>query len=1271
MANNDWELSAPEDHQPQSATGIPFYGDPSAAPGPSVADGANGMSFTQDFQNARGLSPEATALLGGKYSPLETAGQLGSDVLAGIGAGSNALYRGLDSISGSARLGTQLGDILDSAPGVEGANLHLPIADSIGYLKGAVTGAGEAAPLATSLGEHNAEFQKALRDGDIVTAEAALRDAGQTVDATTRDQLKTARDYYANGGTADTVWEHRAPEPLSPQEEAQAAANDKYEAAKAAGAPTHEAFNDLLATHGQEPIPAEVPQVPVEPENPNPIARQGLPTVQNQQAALEDAFGKPEAPTRREQIQTATQALQESAEPGKTSVVQPFPEDEPDYHRFLYTANDGKQVSGYYTYDAQTGKVENLSVGENGLKNQVGPAGIRSILRGIQEEHPDLTGVEGYRISGARKVAGQVAEDVGVSIRPNAGEYTVTSGNKTIRVNDINAARREALRLAHNAGEFNEHFDSIRGYTGGDASFGPVKISHSLEEGGVREPPVGSDNGGTGEQPPADSGTPDTKKVDPDEVASRITEALKNAGKDRREQEALYTEARKAKLAKVRAAAATSDGEEGFHSELAGLKGELPKVEGANIREQFSQEEIDSLFNKVKEHGLSTYEGIRARTSLAKLLDGDVPTNSEIASLAKVFPPEFIKTLLKESGHIGGQGELFRGADVTASGPIKELLPEKKPIDPDKYVFNKNQGDFFPETRKPGELNPISVPKGQGELFSGADTTSSGPIRELLPEPKAIDPDKFVVPKGQMDLFAPKAEVKPELKGQGELFSGADTHATGPDKAPLAPEPKPVDPDKYTFDKNQGDFFPETREPGKLKPIVDDTPKPKPPEKAGILGGIAALSRSLMASVDLSAPFTQGAFLVGRKEFWKSFMPMFKAAWSEEGFNGVTKSIEDLPTYPLMEKGGIHIGDIHDGLTAGEEAFIGAHLAEKIPFAGRLVRGSERAYTAFLNKLRADTFNTIAGKFSDAGIDLGHPDNAKELKDLAGFVNNATGRGELGRFAPAGNVLGTALFSPRLMASRVNLLNPAYYVKLDPIVRKEAIKSLLSMGGAGLAVAGLSKLAGNPVEMDPRSSDFMQIQVGNTRQSLTGGFGPYIVLGARLATASADQVLRQTGSDKRVASKKNADGSFSNYNDGKYGKPTAEDAIHDFVTNKFSPALSFFYDWFKGKDHDFQPFSITKEAIQHFIPLFLQNVYDVINDRNLKELPLLIPALFGVQTQTYQPKPTKVKENGYTLSGPSTSGPAPVSGGWDLSPASTTPVSSAPASGGWALSKAN
>src|SRR5690606_16829371 len=99
-------------------------------------------------------------------------------------------------------------------------------------------------------------------------------------------------------------------------------------------------------------------------------------------------------------------------------------------------------------------------------------------------------------------------------------------------------------------------------------------------------------------------------------------------------------------------------------------------------------------------------------------------------------------------------------------------------------------------------------------------------------------------------------------------------------------------------------------------------------------------------------------------------------------------------------------------------------------------------------------------------------------------------------------LLNSLFFSPRLISSRVQLLNPAYYMSLPAPLRVEALKDLAAFGGVASTVLGLAKASGAEVETDPRSTNFAKIKVGDTRYDILGGFQQYLRLASVIATNS-------------------------------------------------------------------------------------------------------------------------------------------------------------------------
>ncbi len=359
---------------------------------------------------------------------------------------------------------------------------------------------------------------------------------------------------------------------------------------------------------------------------------------------------------------------------------------------------------------------------------------------------------------------------------------------------------------------------------------------------------------------------------------------------------------------------------------------------------------------------------------------------------------------------------------------------------------------------------------------------------------------------------------------------------------------------------------------------------------------LANIPRSVMASFDLSAPLRQGVFLIGKpKQFFSAFAKQFKTFASEKAYKVLNEEIVSRPTYKLMRENKLAITELGQSLTTREEAFM-SNWAEKIPVAGKIIRASGRAYTGFLNKLRADVFDDFIKK----GIKL-EIEDPKFLQDAANFVNHATGRGSWKAIEKVMVPLNTVFFSPRLTLSRLNLINPYYYAKLQPQVRKEALKSLFTFASTAATVATLLKFSGAEIETDPRNADFMKPKFGNTRYDILGGFQQPIRVAAQLLSGKI--ISSTTGKTITL---------------GEGYKPlTRAGIVGRFFEYKTSPLASFALSLAKGQTSIGEKVDIPTEIANRFTPMVIQDMIDLYKEEGQEGIPMSFPAIFGVGVQSY------------------------------------------------------
>ena len=277
-------------------------------------------------------------------------------------------------------------------------------------------------------------------------------------------------------------------------------------------------------------------------------------------------------------------------------------------------------------------------------------------------------------------------------------------------------------------------------------------------------------------------------------------------------------------------------------------------------------------------------------------------------------------------------------------------------------------------------------------------------------------------------------------------------------------------------------------------------------------------------------------------------------------------------------------------------------MAEKLPGVAR----SQRAYVAFLNKARADVFKSLVDSAKKSGFD---PEKDLELaRKLANSINVSTGRGSFGKLeesATAMKALSEVFFAPKLMASRVQMytrvLNPKLYSEANPIVRKEALRSLFGIVGTSGIVSGLAGLAGAQVSKDPTSSDFMKIKIGNTRIDNMAGLQQYGVAAARLISGKSTS---------------STSGRTTNLAEPKFGQQTRADVMTNFFTNKLAPIPSFVWAWMNTREFDGEPFEVKKALLNRTVPIVAQDLYELAQD-DPSMLPLGVLPMFGEGLQTY------------------------------------------------------
>lgn len=386
----------------------------------------------------------------------------------------------------------------------------------------------------------------------------------------------------------------------------------------------------------------------------------------------------------------------------------------------------------------------------------------------------------------------------------------------------------------------------------------------------------------------------------------------------------------------------------------------------------------------------------------------------------------------------------------------------------------------------------------------------------------------------------------------------------------------------------------------------------------GIVRQVLGANKALLTSWDLSAPGRQGKAFMLNKEFWKALPGMVKA-WNSKGAADLIKqSIIDHPS-GYFKRGVSQTGKAMKSfaevvgldIAPVEEMFVNTRTPTKFStYSG--IEKSSRAHTAFLSKLRADMFV----KFMEAAKANGmNPETNLHLaKSYATWINNSTGRGSLNvgkwKLNKVANEINDAFFAARNMSGQVRtwnqVLNPYKYYQYDPVLRKQALKSLFALAGVGMMAGEVMKeFMGAKVSNDTTSSDFRKVRFGDARVDFFGGYGQFPVAamkmwhGVETPTSGQDAGIPQDLT--------------------KGGWRTRGSVAQRFLTNRLSPVGSFVWAWMNNREFDGKPFEVKRALYERTLPIAMKDMWELYQEDPSMALllsPLIASGVASTQTYT-------------------------------------------------------
>lgn len=619
----------------------------------------------------------------------------------------------------------------------------------------------------------------------------------------------------------------------------------------------------------------------------------------------------------------------------------------------------------------------------------------------------------------------------------------------------------------------------------------------------------------------------------------------------------------------------------------------------ANARLADVSDQLMTLYNVNKAAGTETGRGLGARRMMA----------NEDFTLAKM---ELDRRVSK-----GGE-KLTPDERAEVVRLNKRIAETKKAYD--EYVLRAEKRIADAEALNNPRIKPL-VERILGAIEREAEsartrikerglTFGSGPLHELpnIRDYAIIGASKIA--RGAYDFGKWSGEmvkefgdkIKPHLAAifdESGKYLDEQAAATAPAEAPmvktaLAGKPAAIKPtkqaEKLDFEQAQA-----KREWAKVLFEQEQKNRTGLQKALGATGEILNTSRAIMTSADLSAVLRQGGFiaLAHPVRAAKSFPAMFKAFASEAGQHAIDQEIARRPNFPLYQRSKLYLSEHGKSLSKMEEVYQ-SRLAEKIP----IVAGSARAYTTFLNKLRADSFDAMAKSLSKDGTLT--PEQASAISN---FINVATGRGTLpGGWDAALTAMNKGFFAPRYVASRFQLLagQPLYRgtAATRKLIAGEYARYLLGIG----VVYGLAKMAlgdDASIETDPRSSDAGKIKIGNTRIDPLSGLQQVTVAASRFAKGE-----RKTLASGRIVEQERAK------------------TLGEFLRTKLAPipgaawtATEILSGQRPPKPY---PQTLPEVGVNLVVPMSIGDIYDAMKEQGVDEgTALALLAIFGAGVQTF------------------------------------------------------
>lgn len=449
---------------------------------------------------------------------------------------------------------------------------------------------------------------------------------------------------------------------------------------------------------------------------------------------------------------------------------------------------------------------------------------------------------------------------------------------------------------------------------------------------------------------------------------------------------------------------------------------------------------------------------------------------------------------------------------------------------------------------------------------------------------KIVDTPEFAAAKEKME------ELRKTMRVEDELARLNEQQRTGEYEVRERPKPKevPAGLERLQVELDRA----RKRNRGEIEKLAPITVTRVAAETVGA-------ARTAKATADLSGTLRQGLGLIMAEPgaFPKAFAKSLVATFSEFKAEAIDLAIRSHPNHYLRERAGVEFTEL-GGKLSGREEMISSNVMEKIPGYGRVVKGSQRHMTTFLNLMRASVFDGYLERYPNA--------TRAELARWGNSVNVFSGRGTIGKY---GGLAQWVAFAPRFAISRVETPYLVFRHWKEPRVRKEITKTYVRTAVLGGSLLAMAKLAGFDVGVSPRDPDFGKIVVGNTRIDIWAGVQQPVRLVTRIGLAFSDRV-GITGKDL-ADSEKQLD---------------PVELVGRFAAFKLAPAITIPTELLTSKTMVGEERTPTETAIHAVIPMVYEDILDAYKLES-KEQAAVVGGLvtLGVGVSTYEDSKANVR----------------------------------------------